>query len=112
MHKLRWELFYIAGISILLAACSSDPIIGVLNDAEGVPRKEKDRTVNWYKTKPELSENIKQACDRNTSKYFQRDDCINAKSALNLMLVESNTDLSNNLGLNEDRKYLKKLSDQ
>ncbi|GAM32299.1 hypothetical protein P23_2824 [Acinetobacter calcoaceticus] len=102
--KMRKIILIIGGI-ISLVACSHDPINEVLDNKKDIP-KEENRTVGWYKSQPQLSEEIKQACDIDTSKYFQRNDCINAKSALNLILIESRSDLSNNLRLNEDRKYL------
>ncbi|ENX36003.1 hypothetical protein F889_00702 [Acinetobacter colistiniresistens] len=76
----------------MFSGCTRDPIKEVLNNADGIPQQEKDRTVNWYKTKPELSKEIRSTCDIDTTKYFQRDDCINAKAAMNLILIESYTD--------------------
>lgn len=57
-------------------------------------------------------EKVKNACDQNTSKYFQREDCINAKASLNLLLLESSTDLSNNIRLSRDREYFNKISNK
>ena len=41
--------------------------------------------------------------------YYQRDDCQNAKGAEYFKLIQSNRNLSNDLRLNEDRKYLKEV---
>ncbi|OUC57291.1 hypothetical protein [Acinetobacter seifertii] len=101
------KIIFIVGSFIGLVACSHDPIDKVLDDNENIPKSDKDRSINWYKDRPELSRKIELACNSNTIKYFNRSDCINAKSALNSKLIESNVDLSNNLRLNLDRQYLK-----
>jgi len=101
------KIILIVGCFVFLVACSHDPIEKVLDDSEDIPKEDKDRSIDWYKTRPKLSMEIELACDSNTTKYFNRSDCINAKSALNLISIESNADLSKNLRLNLDRQYLK-----
>ncbi|MBJ9705427.1 hypothetical protein [Acinetobacter calcoaceticus] len=112
MNELYKRIFLLIGVMFLFTGCSRDPIREVLKNAEGVPRKEKDRSINWYKKNPQLSEEVRNACDQNTSKYFQREDCINAKASLNLLLLESNTDLSNNIRLSRDREYFNQISNK
>lgn len=98
----------------MFSGCVRDPIKEVLRNSndDSIPPQEKDRTINWYKTKPELSKEIRSTCDLDTTKYFQREDCINAKAALNLILIESNTDLNNNIRLSRDRKYINEISNK
>ncbi|MCH7341498.1 MULTISPECIES: hypothetical protein [Acinetobacter] len=112
LNKSYKKILLLIGIFSLFSGCTRDPIKEVLNSTDGIPQQEKDRTINWYKTKPELSKQIRNTCDLDTTKYFQRDDCINAKAALNLVLIESNTDLSNNTRLSRDRKYLNEISNK
>ncbi|AZC02008.1 MULTISPECIES: hypothetical protein [Acinetobacter] len=112
MNKLYKIILILTGVIFLFSGCSRDPIREVLKNVEGVPRKEKDRSINWYKMNPQISEKVKNACDQNTSKYFQREDCINAKASLNLLLLESSTDLSNNIRLSRDREYFNKISNK
>ncbi len=112
MDKSYKKIFLLTAVICLFSGCTRDPIKELLKNTDGIPQQEKDRTINWYKTKPELSKEIRSTCDIDTTKYFQRDDCINAKAALNLILIESNTDLSNNIRLSRDRKYINELSNK
>ena len=49
MNKLYKIILILTGVIFLFSGCSRDPIREVLKNVEGVPRKEKDRSINWYK---------------------------------------------------------------
>lgn len=59
MNKLYKIILILTGVIFLFSGCSRDPIREVLKNVEGVPRKEKDRSINWYKMNPQISEKVK-----------------------------------------------------
>ena len=96
-------------IVVLTLGCTkyNDEIEKALRIHDSVPSKVEDRTVRWYASREEVSKQIIDICNSNTSTYSQREDCLNAKGAEYAKLITSDKDLKNDLRLIEDRKYLK-----
>ncbi|WP_252715437.1 hypothetical protein [Acinetobacter bereziniae] len=95
-------------ISLIISGCTNrDEISKVLSNNSDIPKGASSRDIKWYINREDVRMQIIKVCDSDTSKYSQRDDCQNAKGAEYAKLIQSNKDLSYDLRLNEDRKYLK-----
>ncbi len=97
-------------LSLIMTGCTNrDEISKVLSKNSDIPKGVSSRDIKWYINREDVRMQIIKVCDLDTSKYYQRDDCQNAKGAEYFKLIQSNRNLSNDLRLNEDRKYLKKV---
>ncbi|MEG0411052.1 MAG: hypothetical protein RR538_08845 [Erysipelotrichaceae bacterium] len=112
MEKIYKIIITTLTLSFLISGCSNrDQVNKVLKNNEGVPSKVEERTIKWYQSRNDISKQIIKACDSDTSRYSQRDDCQNAKGAEYIKLIQSDKDLSSDIRLNEDRKYLQEVKE-
>lgn len=91
-----------------MSGCTNrDEISKVLSNNSDIPKGVSSRDIKWYINREDVRRQIIKVCDFETSKYYQRDDCQNAKGAEYAKIIQSDKDLSYDLRLNEDKKYLK-----